>query len=241
MSQLKVLVIDDEIEIANVLREALEELKWQVVSVHDGETALRRIKAESFDVIISDVCMPEVNGVQLLRTLSESKLEAIMVLMSGFASIPLWEAYDLGAQAFFGKPFPCSDLIEAVHRLRTPLSERWSKPLADDLNLSGHIQVDERSPLGKFSLGRGGIFIACTAHDFARGKLVSFSVKAQNLSLEGIGKILWTRGANHARLLPGVGLEFLYLEPPCRDIIIKAIKSSKEKAYIPRGNISESA
>jgi CheY-like chemotaxis protein len=241
MSQFKVLVIDDEIEMANILREALEELQWLVASVHDGKTALQRIKAESFDVIISDVCMPEVNGVQLLRTLSECKLETIMVLMSGFASIPLWEAYDLGAQAFFGKPFPCSDLIDTVHWLRTPLWERWSKPLADDLRISGHIQVDERSKLGKFSLGRGGIFMACAAQDIAKGSLVSFSVKAQNLSLEGIGRILWKRDANHAKLLPGVGLEFLYLESPCRDIIVKAIMSSKQKAYIPKGNTSEIA
>jgi hypothetical protein len=95
--------------------------------------------------------------------------------------------------------------------------------------------------LGKFSLGRGGIFIASPVQDMVKGRLVSFSVKAPGISLEGIGKILWTRGANDAKLLPGVGVEFLYLDSPCREIIVKAILSSKEKAYIPKGSIDASA
>jgi CheY-like chemotaxis protein len=239
MSRLKALLIDDEEQLLETLREELQHANWQVEVAHDAPEGLKKLSAQSFEVIVTDIYLPGQSGLQILRNIRDHSLDTILVLMSGYATMSSWETYDLGAQAFLGKPFPAQKLVAVVNRLRTPMLERWQdkENKRSQWKISGHLEVDAKTGEGHCSLGRGGIFLSCPIGHLAKGNIASFRVNMPSFTLEGIGEIMWTREHAQDQMLPGLGLEFLYLEEPCRGIIAKAIAQSLEKAFIPKGSI----
>jgi CheY-like chemotaxis protein len=239
MSKVRTLVVDDEAELRKSLRDELLMDGWDVDDAEDGLMALQKMEKQNFDVVIADVRMPNLDGWSLLRKVRTKDLKTIFVIMSAYADTPPWEAYALGADAFFGKPFRISDLEELMRRMSLPMLDRWGDAERQQARweLSDHIDVDVSKHPENFSLGRGGMFISGETQSVRKGGILSFRVTTADLVLEGIGKVRWKRGTQEEGLAPGLGVEFLYLHDSCRSMITQAIAKSKEKAFIPRGTL----
>lgn len=113
----KILVVDDEVLIAEFLSEVLALEGAEVSVARDGRQALDLILATEsrFDLIVSDVRMPQLNGIQLLETLRKDlKNPPAFIFVSGFSDLSLNEAKALGALAVMQKPFDLNALIETV-------------------------------------------------------------------------------------------------------------------------------
>lgn len=113
-----VLVVDDESAIRRFAARVLEREGFAVVEARDGAEALDLLRtgAASFDVVVSDIVMPRLNGVELMRELSTSHPYLPVILMSGYATAAL---SDLGISApcsILSKPFPPERLLEEVKR-----------------------------------------------------------------------------------------------------------------------------
>ena len=83
----KILVIDDERSIRNTLKDILEFEKHQVALAENGKSGLESAQNEVYDLIFSDIKMPEMDGIELLSNLMEKEIEAPVVMISGHGNI----------------------------------------------------------------------------------------------------------------------------------------------------------
>ena len=112
-----VLVVDDEPEIRTSLRGILAEEGLRVLEAEDGRQALDVINRESPELVILDVWMPEVDGLQLLQQLHETALAPAVIMISGHGNIETAvKATKLGAFDFIEKPFSLDGLLRVVNR-----------------------------------------------------------------------------------------------------------------------------
>src|SRR4029077_8633712 len=86
MSAEKILVVDDEQSMAQFLAIVLRKEGYQVTTVHNGRDALERVKAENFDVVITDIKMPGMDGIQLLQGIKKHDPTLPVVIMTAYAS-----------------------------------------------------------------------------------------------------------------------------------------------------------
>lgn len=116
---LRVLVIDDDEAIREVLRLRLESWNFAVETAADGSRGLAQAKARSFDVVISDVVMPGMNGLELLQSLTASCPRSALILMTAHGTVDLAvEAMKKGATDFLTKPIEYSKLKSLLEDLR---------------------------------------------------------------------------------------------------------------------------
>lgn len=115
----KILVIDDEKSIRNTLKEILEFEKHEVQDAADGAEGLAKIEGEKFDVVLCDIKMPKMDGLELLEKVMELQPETSVIMISGHGNIETAvEAIKKGAFDFIAKPL---DLNRMLITLRNAL------------------------------------------------------------------------------------------------------------------------
>lgn len=107
----RILVIDDERAIRNALREILEYEKYQVDEAEDGQTGIEFVGKESYDVILCDIKMPKMDGIEVLEIIQKTT-DAPVVMISGHGTIETAvEAIRKGAYDFIAKPLDLNRLL----------------------------------------------------------------------------------------------------------------------------------
>ncbi|MBI5548003.1 MAG: sigma-54-dependent Fis family transcriptional regulator, partial [Deltaproteobacteria bacterium] len=134
----RVLVVDDDAGVRYTLREILESSSMEVVEAADGEQALERLEAEPFQLVISDLRMPRVDGLELLKRVKARPQAPRVILITAHGSEKhAVEAMKLGAFDYFKKPFEMEDLLAVVQRAcETARLSLENERLAGELNLS---------------------------------------------------------------------------------------------------------
>jgi response regulator RpfG family c-di-GMP phosphodiesterase len=113
----RILVVDDEKVIREILAEFLTLEGYQVSSVEDGQKALEELRLRPYDLVISDLKMPRVSGLQLLEKLAEENINVLTVIMTGFGTVETAiEAMKRGAYDYILKPFKVEEVIHVVQR-----------------------------------------------------------------------------------------------------------------------------
>lgn len=117
---MRVLIAEDEANIAESLRFILGREGFQVTCVADGESALRRLRAERPQVLVLDVMLPGVNGFEVLKQVrADPDLQAlpVLVLTAKTQAADRLVAEEVGANAYMTKPFSNRDVVEQLRRL----------------------------------------------------------------------------------------------------------------------------
>ncbi|MFP4228185.1 MAG: sigma-54-dependent transcriptional regulator [Salinivenus sp.] len=110
-----ILVVDDEASIRRTLREILEYEDFEVEEAVDGEEALAALREHSYDLVLLDVKMPKVDGMEVLKTIAEEMEDLPVVMISGHGTIETAvEATKLGAFDFIEKPPDLNRLLVTV-------------------------------------------------------------------------------------------------------------------------------
>jgi len=113
----RILVVDDEPTVLMFCTRALSRMGYEAQGASSGEEALALLKTGAFDVLVTDVAMPGMNGIELLRQAREILPELVVVVITGVGSIDLAiKALRGGAQDFLPKPFTPLELKSAVDR-----------------------------------------------------------------------------------------------------------------------------
>jgi DNA-binding NtrC family response regulator len=123
----KILVVDDDEELRNMLLEVLSSLDYFPIGVEGGEQALNQLKIQDFDLVISDIRMPNMDGLTLLKNVKQTSPELPVVMITGFPSTcPVQKAMQEGADGYLAKPFR----IEKIDQLMRDLlyDEAQSRP-----------------------------------------------------------------------------------------------------------------
>jgi len=109
-----ILVVDDETQITRVLRTTLNAQGYEIRVANDGETALEILKDFTPDLVITDLMMPNLNGVELCRRLRKTSQVPILVLSVRGEERSKVEALDSGADDYITKPFSTGELLARV-------------------------------------------------------------------------------------------------------------------------------
>ncbi len=116
---MKVLIIDDEVSINGFIKKGLEENGFEVMQAFDGEMGLRLARNGDFDVIVLDLILPGINGLEVCRKLREEHQmqTPILMLTALNTTQDVVEGLDNGADDYIGKPFKFQELLARVRAL----------------------------------------------------------------------------------------------------------------------------
>jgi DNA-binding NtrC family response regulator len=148
-----ILVVDDEASIRRTLKEILEYEDYSVDEAEDGEAALARLKSNRYDVVLLDVKMPRLDGLEVLQAVSDQQIDVPVVMISGHGTIETAvEATKLGAFDFVEKPPDLNRLLLTIRnaldrgqlevenrRMRQAIAERHASELTPILGESAAI------------------------------------------------------------------------------------------------------
>jgi len=127
----KILIIDDEPGVLHVLREILEGVGHSVTEAQDGEAALREFEGKPADLVVTDIFMPGMDGIELMVNIRKTLPDARVLAMSGGGLLSrdqaLSDAVLLGADHILEKPFSKDEVLEAVNRTLPPGKEEDRK------------------------------------------------------------------------------------------------------------------
>lgn len=242
---LNVLIVDDEIELAEIMKLSFQESGHNVQLASNGIEALNIIETNQFDVVLSDVRMPVLDGVHLLEELRQRDPEyPPLVLMTAYSYVSSEDAFEHGASGVLQKPCSASEVIHTIERSAANRLSKWRKHDDDKINPTGEFEASFPSfELAKehkiISLARGGLFVGVPPGNLPEiGEVVRFSFTFENgklSSLKGVGQVRWVRSTVTDSELPtGCGMEILRLDDSCLEDVVREIDQSKEKAYIPK-------
>ena len=118
MGTVRILVVDDDPVIVELLRVNFEIEGFEVVSAADGREGLDRARSEQPDVVVSDIMMPRLDGLQMLRQLRADPTTArlpVILLSAKAQNADVQQGMELGAADYVTKPFDPLDLIARVN------------------------------------------------------------------------------------------------------------------------------
>ena len=110
-----VLIVDDEDMLRSGLVRAFKNKGYNVLDSSNAKDALALVKGQVVDLVISDICMPEENGVTLLEKIrSEHPAIPVVIFITGFSDFTSEQCVEKGAKAVFTKPFRIKELVQSV-------------------------------------------------------------------------------------------------------------------------------
>jgi DNA-binding response OmpR family regulator len=123
---IQVLLVDDEVELAAYTAKRLSARGMQVQITHSGRSALKLMAEHSFDVIVLDLLMPEMNGFEVLREMKKARSKAQVIMLSGHMNgEAVTEGEALGAVEYILKPCEFSTLVKAIENAE---KRRFQRP-----------------------------------------------------------------------------------------------------------------
>jgi DNA-binding response OmpR family regulator len=115
----RVLLVDDEEDFLATLAERLEIRGFSVSTVTTGEDAIVKVDEQKFDLIILDLAMPGIDGLETLKRIKAKQTDAEIIMLTGQGSIRTsMEAMKLGAEDFLQKPVSMADLMDRISDAR---------------------------------------------------------------------------------------------------------------------------
>ena len=114
---LRILLAEDEDAMRGYLARALEKAGYEVVAVDRGTEALPLLESEHFDLLLSDIVMPEMDGIELAQRCNELSPRTKVMFITGFAAVTLKASRDQPRAKVLSKPFHLKDLVLEVERV----------------------------------------------------------------------------------------------------------------------------
>jgi CheY-like chemotaxis protein len=239
----KILVVDDEVYLREILAFDLEQQGYEVLQAESGRTALELVKTTPLDLVISDVRMPSGNGVELLRWIKQwSPHSPPFLFMTAFSDISADEALDLGATGFLTKPLDREEILALVADAVVPRETRWRSPAPTlgvrSIRFDGEFALESDEARDVVLFGSGGLFLGLDGDFPATHEIVSFDVPfgaEPSDRLLGHGLVRWVRHERTLDRLAGIGVEIRGLASASYDRFLRHLVEAAPASYIPLG------
>lgn len=114
---IRILLAEDDDAMRSYLARALENAGYDVAAVDRGTAALPLLQAEEFDLLLSDIVMPEMDGIELAQRCAEISPRTRVMFITGFAAVTLKASREAPQATVLSKPFHLRDLIAEVQRI----------------------------------------------------------------------------------------------------------------------------
>lgn len=138
----KVLIVDDEQDFLNIISDRLTARDMNVSTASSAKEAIKKIDEESFDAVVLDLMMPEMDGLETLKIMKEKNPDLHVILLTGHATVEKGiEAMKLGAMDLIEKPADLSTIIERIKRAKAEkiilVEKKSEKRIRDILTRKG--------------------------------------------------------------------------------------------------------
>jgi two-component system, OmpR family, response regulator ArlR len=179
----KILVIEDEIKIARFLELELKYEGYLVAQEHDGRSGLDRALKETFNLIILDVMLPSLNGMEILRRLRQNSEVPVIMLTAKDEIMDKVMGLDIGADDYITKPFAIEELLA---RIRVVFKHKKVNASPSNILLVDKLKLD----LDKHTASFGDEYIELTKREF---DLLKYLIENKNivLSRDRILETVW--------------------------------------------------
>lgn len=159
----KILLVEDDISISEMVKSQFEKEGFTVIPAYDGEEALKLFFQESFDLILLDLMLPKLNGMEFLKTIREKSLIPILIMSAKDGDVDKALGLGFGADDYIAKPF---SMIELVARVRAAIRRATQYSAAEKKEANritvGRLTID----LDNFSVQKGNEVIKLTSKEF---------------------------------------------------------------------------
>lgn len=185
MEEIKVLLVEDEKKIADSIAKGLQELDYYVETAYDGKIGLRLFENNRFNIVITDINLPGINGYDLCKMIRSRNSHIPVIMLTAFSTTDdKIEGFDAGADDYMVKPF---EFKELVVRIRALLKRTMNQqlPAGNILRVGGlELNVDSKE------VTRDGKPISLTAKEF---QLLEYFMRNRNrvLSRGDIAEKVW--------------------------------------------------
>lgn len=135
MDNQRILIVEDEVKIARFLELELQHEGYEVHQAHDGKEGLKKFLEGKFDLVILDIMLPAMNGIEVLRRLRQSSEVPVIMLTAKDETMDKVIGLDMGADDYVTKPFAIEELLA---RIRAALKRKTSQSkVSNVLQLNG--------------------------------------------------------------------------------------------------------
>lgn len=189
MKNLKVLIVEDEIKLANLVKSSIKELFFKVTIAKDGIEGLKKFQSFKPDIIISDITMPNLDGLQMCQKIREQSSIPIVILSAYSQKEKLLKAIDLGINKYFIKPFDIEEFLEYLTNLSKNIKKIKTYKLKDDFIFDNN----------SICLYKNDILVNLTKRE---REFLNILIKNKNslVRKEKIKELLWSEEVNDERL-----------------------------------------
>ncbi|MCD8313807.1 MAG: response regulator transcription factor, partial [Bacteroidales bacterium] len=158
----KILIVEDEKRVADLLKTALEESGYTATVAYDGAMGLRVFKTDRFQLVISDIILPQLNGFDLVKEIrSLDPHVPILILTALGTTDDKLDGFDAGADDYMVKPFDLRELLARVRTLIRRQAEPAAAPVKQTLEYAD-LSID----LARHEVSRGGTLIKLSPKEF---------------------------------------------------------------------------
>lgn len=112
-----VLVVDDEVDLVDIMKDFLNLEGYEVKTAHHGLEAIAMMEKHQFDIVLSDIRMPKMDGVEFLKVAKKNWPNTIYIFLTGYSDYSEDEIIQLGARSLFTKPVDFSKVMHLLQGL----------------------------------------------------------------------------------------------------------------------------
>ncbi|WP_027632834.1 response regulator transcription factor [Clostridium hydrogeniformans] len=135
----KILIIEDEVKIARFLELELNYEGYEAFKVHDGREGLTKAREGEFDLILLDIMLPSMNGIEVLRRFRETSETPVIMLTAKDDTMDKVTGLDMGADDYVTKPFEIEELLA---RIRVALKKKKSEVISNNILKINDLKLD---------------------------------------------------------------------------------------------------
>lgn len=167
---MKILLIEDDTEISDMLADYLSTENYEIITAYDGENACRKFEMDQYDLVLLDLMIPKISGMDVMKKIRKSSTVPIIIISAKDTDSDITLGLGLGADDYITKPF---SVTEVLARIKANIRRTTQYDAMIDKNSSSKI---ERCGLlmnvEDFTVSKGGEVIELTAKEFEILKLL---------------------------------------------------------------------
>lgn len=187
--QKRILLVEDDNDIHQLIESQLQQEDYSVVSARDGEEALAQFQSEKFDLILLDLMLPKINGMELLKQIRGTSKVPVLIISAKGSDLDKALGLGFGADDYISKPFSMIELtarVQAAIRRATLYAETDSKPAKPPVLNYQDLVLD----LHSFSVKVKGNNVPLTSKEFHILKLLMTN-HSRVFTKEQIYQLIW--------------------------------------------------
>lgn len=226
-----ILIVDDEPQLLTIFGSWFKREGCRILLAENGAEGLKLASQNRVDLVISDIRMPVMSGIELAQRLGKHPGSMPqMLFVSSAGEIEDRELYDLGVARMLHKPIGRQKLVEAARLCLLDKDKRWSTPPnPDEGTIRDLVSQASEPPSDRIAFGRGGLCL-CSNANLQKGHLVRVNLTSElDAPASIVATVQWVAPQHWLS-----GLEIRYVDQIGRASVIRVTDNAGVNAFIPR-------